>query len=303
MLGTRRARVSFAVVAAAAGILAAILAFSCGTLKPPAASGDIEGKDSVMIANIIRRFLYYPTPLARDLAPPSYARDAEEVFVPIDGGGEVHALYWKAPAGRPTVLFFHGNAQTVFEWALIREDLAPMNAGLFLVDYPGYGKSRGTPSEESLYAAGFATYAWLTQNGVSGENIIVFGKSLGGGVTTKVASERKVAGVVLESTFTSIPAVARRLFPFLPEGPISGGERYDSAARIGRIDAPVLVLHGDEDELIPVSEGKKLHDAAKEPKDIVIFPGAGHNDVAIVAGPAYGQALAKFAEKVTASAP
>lgn len=243
-----------------------------------------------MIEQLIRRFLYYPEPLDVDAPLPPYIRGAAEVWIDTPAGAQVHALHWPAPAGRPTILFFHGNAQTVFEWALIRDELAPLDCGLLLVDYPGYGKSPGLPSEPTNYDAGHGALAWLIAAGVPPARIVIFGKSLGGGVTTEIAQGHKLCGVVLESTFTSLAAVVRRLIPFLPAGSLKS-EIYDSAAKLARLDAPLLVVHGTADEIIPFEEGEKLFAAAREPKQFFRVEGAGHNDVSLVAGSAYGRTL------------
>ena len=120
---------------------------------------------------------------------------------------------------------------------------------------------------------------------------MVFGKSLGGAVATQVALDQRLRGVVLESTFRSVPAVAARLFPLLPVGRLLRSERYDSAARIGALKAPVLIVHGDRDELVHVSEGRALHSLARASKRLFLVPGAGHNDVAQIAGARYGATL------------
>lgn len=216
-------------------------------------------------------------------------------------GNEIHGLYWPPPtdraddgadegAGRrPTVLFLHGNAQTVFEWAMVRADLQVLGAGMLLIDYPGYGKSRGIPTEESLYAAGRAALAWLVEvRATPLADIVVFGKSLGGGVATELCVDAEVRGLVLESTFCSVLAVARRMVPFIPESLGFKSERYPSIERMARITAPVLVIHGDRDALIPVRQGRELYDRANEPKQLYVVKGAGHNDVASTAGPDYG---------------
>ncbi|MDP8224332.1 MAG: alpha/beta hydrolase [Candidatus Lernaella stagnicola] len=245
-----------------------------------------------MLESLVRRFLYYPTQLDPNALPPPYAAGAEEVWIDTPEQNRIHALYWPAAAERPTILFFHGNAQTVFEWALIRQELAPLDCGLLLVDYPGYGKSHGEPSEPANYDAGRGAFAWLTESaGVPVGRIVVFGKSLGGGVTTEIAQEQDLLGVILESTFTSIPAVMRQLMPMLPGGGLMKSEIYDSQAKIKSIHVPVLVVHGTVDEIIPFEEGKKLFAAANEPKENYWIPGAGHNDVSYTAGAAYGQRL------------
>jgi pimeloyl-ACP methyl ester carboxylesterase len=254
-----------------------------------------------MLESAVRRFLYYPTVLDRDAPLPPYAADARELFLEAADGLVVHALYWAPPPDRPAVLFLHGNAETVLEWALVRPELAPMDCGLLLVDYPGYGKSSGHPTEAGCCAASQAALDWLDgELGDPSRRVLLFGKSLGGGVATKLAAERRVLGVVLESTFRSIPAVVRRLVPVLPAGGLLRSERYDSIGRIGAIGAPLLVIHGDRDELIPLSEGVALYEAAAPPKELWVVPGAGHNDVAAVAGAAYGTRLRQWLDGVLA---
>jgi uncharacterized protein len=256
-------------------------------------------KDATMIEKLVRQFLYWPESVPADAKPPYYVVGAKEVWVESPDGNKIHGLHWPAPEGRPTILFFHGNAQTVFEWALIREELEPTECGLFLIDYPGYGKSTGSPSEASLYAAGQACYDWLTQTaGVPAQQVIIFGKSLGGGVSTRVAADNPARGLVLESTFTSIPSVAGRLLPMLPTNAAFKSERYESAKRIDRIDMPVLVIHGISDDLIPFSEGKALFEAAREPKEFYEVPGAGHNDVSMRGGREYIRRLNMWIESL-----
>lgn len=251
-----------------------------------------------MIESLVRRFLYYPERLPADAPLPSYIRGAEEVFLKADDGNTIHGLYWPARTDRPTILFLHGNAQTVFEWALVREELDPLDCGMLLIDYPGYGKSTGTPSEPANYAAGRAALNHLlfTRN-LAEREIVLFGKSLGGGVVTEIAVGLDLNGVVLESTFTSIPAVARRLLPMLPADALFKSETYRSVEKIKDTHAPVLVIHGDADDLIPVSEGKALFEAAGEPKRLYIVHGAGHNDVAYTAGREYALEIRRWLDE------
>ena len=121
---------------------------------------------------------------------------------------------------------------------------------------------------------------------------------LGGGAATEIVQGRKLLGVILESTFTSIPAVARNLFPFLPAETIIREERYDSVSRMAGISVPVLVVHGDRDDLIPFAEGEALFAAAREPKQFYRVRGAGHNDTAYTAGAEYGLTLRKWLDDI-----
>jgi uncharacterized protein len=247
-----------------------------------------------MLESLVRQFLYYPTRLPADEPPPRYVHGAREVWLDADDGNRIHGLHWTASEGRPTILFFHGNAQSVYEWALLEPELAPLGCGLLLVDYPGYGKSSGEPAEAGLYAAGRAALAWLSAEGVAERSVVIFGKSLGGPVAAETARGRAVRGVILESTFRSVLHVARRLLPMLPLGAALQSERYDTAARLGELRAPLLVVHGTADDLIPVIEGKEIFALAPEPKELYLVEGAGHNDVSYVAGDAYGARLRRW---------
>lgn len=246
-----------------------------------------------MFEPFIRNFLYHPTSLPKDAVPPAWVGDGREVRFDTDDGNSIHGLYWPPPPDRPTLLFLHGNAQTVFEWALVSKDLQATGCGLLLIDYPGYGKSTGRPTESSLYAAGTAAMAWLAvERDTAPNRVIAFGKSLGGGVATYLAERYSLAGLILESTFCSIPIMAKTLFSaFIPTSFMFPTERYDSIERIPRIRMPLLVIHGARDRLIPVSQARELFAQANQPKELYIVPAADHNDVAMAAGAMYGRRI------------
>jgi len=243
--------------------------------------------------NLARKFLYYPDRLPLEMPPPRWAGNAEEVWLDCEDGVRIHGLWWSEPEGAPVILFLHGNAQEVYSWSLVHEELAPLGCRLLLIDFHGYGKSGGEPHEAGLYLDGKAALAWLLNRGVGDEDIVVFGKSLGGGVACEIAQDREFKALVLESTFTSLCSVASKLFPFLPSG-VPLGEVYDSIAKLPTTRSPVLVIHGDRDDLIPVGEGLDLYAAAPEPKELYLVPGAGHNDVSMVAGSAYARRIDSF---------
>jgi len=243
--------------------------------------------------NLARKFLYYPDRLPVDMPPPRWAGGAEEAWMDCEDGVRIHGLWWSEPEGAPVILFLHGNAQEVYSWSLVHMELAPAGCRLLLIDFHGYGKSGGEPYEAGLYLDGKAALEWLSERGVEDPDIVVFGKSLGGGVACEIAQEREFKALILESTFTSLAGVARKLFPFIPEGtPL--GEVYDSISKLPRARCPVMVIHGDRDELIPVGEGLELYAAAPEPKELYLVAEAGHNDVSMVAGPAYSRHIAAF---------
>lgn len=246
-----------------------------------------------------RGMLYYPDRLPVDLPPPRWAAGAREVWMRAGDGVRIHGLWWPEPEGRPVILFLHGNAQEVYSWSLVREDLEELDCRLLVIDYHGYGKSDGVPHEAGLYADGRAAMTWLREQGVPPSRTVVFGKSLGGAVACEIAAEENLLGLVLESTFTSLASVAHRLFPFthmwMPDM-----ETYDSISKLPGSRSPLLVIHGELDELIPVEEGIALYDTAGEPKELFLVPGAGHNDVSMAAGGRYGAILRRWLDGVTA---
>jgi fermentation-respiration switch protein FrsA (DUF1100 family) len=243
-----------------------------------------------MADEIAERVLYYPDPIPHDMPPPPWASGATEVWLDTADGIRIHGLWWPGPGGRPAVLFLHGNAQEVYSWSLVHQELAPLECAMLLIDYRGYGKSEGVPGEEGLYLDGRAALDWLVGEGSTTGDVIVFGKSLGGAVACDICRGLGLKALILESTFTSLASVARHLFPFI-RGYAPAADAYNSLEKLGQIDCPVMVIHGDIDALIPVEEGLALFEAAGEPKELFLVEGAGHNDVSITAGPEYGRRI------------
>jgi uncharacterized protein len=162
---------------------------------------------------------------------------------------------------------------------------------VLLLDYRGYGKSEGTPSERGLYLDGAAAYDWLLSKGYKPEQIILHGESLGTAVAAELASRRKCAGVILEAPFPSARAVAHKVLPLIGPLLVWG---FDTKSRMSKINAPVFVIHGDRDEVIAYEFGKKVFDAAREPKRFWTVPGATHNDLHIGGKSEFPGRLAEF---------
>jgi fermentation-respiration switch protein FrsA (DUF1100 family) len=195
------------------------------------------------------------------------------------------------------VVWFHGNAGNIGHRAdNLAELRARTDAGIFIFDYRGYGRSQGSPSEEGTYLDGEAALAHVkSRRGAQPQQkVVLFGRSLGCAVAAEIAARHSVEGLVLESPFTSIQRMARKMYPFLPGVGRLSRTRYDTLSKMGSVHVPVMVLHGDRDEIAPFEMGREVFEAANPPKRFHTIEGAGHNDTYVVGGTGYYQALAGF---------
>lgn len=213
--------------------------------------------------------------------------------IPVGDGDSLAVQHLANPAARYTILFSHGNAEDLGHLQPLLRLLHRAGFAVLAYDFRGYGLSSGRlPSEKSAIEDAEAVYHHATSSlGIAADALLVHGRSLGGGPALEVASRHPVAGVVLESTFTSTYRVVTRL-PLLPF------DRFPNLARVREVDAPVLVMHGQDDLVIPVSHGRALYWAATGPKSALWVDGAGHNDLAVVAGERYVEAIRSFARKL-----
>lgn len=226
-----------------------------------------------------RDLMYFPDGLPR--VPPSYYEmldGVQEVSFTTADGIDLVAWYAPAPPNRPTVALFHGNGGSLRGERYRLKHFKDAGLGVLLLAYRGYSGNGGSPSEQGLYADARAALDWLQASGVDGGAIVLYGISLGSGVATKMAAEREVGAVVLESPYTSTVDVAAWRFPIVPVSWLME-DRFESLARIGAVTEPVLVMHGDADFVVPQRFGKQLFDAANEPKAGFWPHGVGHNDV------------------------
>lgn len=245
-----------------------------------------------------KRLIFYPertiwaTPADRGLA-------YEEVSFHASDGVRLNG--WFVPGNRRdvTFLWFHGNAGNIsdrVENIKLLHDHIGIN--IFIFDYREYGRSEGSVSEEGTYKDAEAAFAYLSsRRDVDPSRVICFGRSLGAAVAVELARRKHCAGLILETPFTSVRELASALFPFLPLGFLFRTE-YDTLAGVKQVRVPVLVLHGDRDEIVPFSMGKRIFEAAHEPKEFFVIRGARHNDTYLVGGRAYFEALDCFIGKV-----
>jgi hypothetical protein len=244
------------------------------------------------MAGLADRFVYFPT---RDLdggTPATIGLAYEDVALRTADGVRLHAWFGPGGAGRPTLLFLHGNAGNISHRLEKLSILNDLGVSVLLLDYRGYGLSRGEPSEAGTYRDADAAYDWLRARGIEPGSVVPYGESLGGGVATDLAARRPVGALILESTPTNMPDVARAHYPLLPAGLLLS-VRYDALAKIPSVSAPLLLLHSSEDEIVPFAMAERLHRAARPPKRLVRLRG-GHNDNFLVAKDAYVTALREF---------
>jgi uncharacterized protein len=205
-------------------------------------------------------------------------------------------------ATSPGLLWFYGNGENIAALASVLREFRPTGTALLVVDYPGYGASRGRASERAVYEAADLAYDALAgRPGIDPARIFVYGRSLGSAVATHVAATHRVAGLILESPLTNAREMAARAYPFLPRFLVR--LRLDNLGAIGRVRCPVLVLHGTADQVIPTDMGRRVAAAAPGPAELVLIEGAGHNDTYDVGGRAYRDTIWAFLQRTGTSPP
>jgi hypothetical protein len=224
-----------------------------------------------------RMFMYFPDP-AR--IPPEAAglESVEEVeFAAADG---TKLVSWYAPAqeGKPTILYFHGNAANAANRAPKIDMMLESGFGVFYLNNRGYGGSGGSPTEANNVADAIAAYDYVRGLGVPPDKIVTFGESLGSGQAVRLAAARPVAAVVLEAPLTSTVEVGRSIYFWLPLSLLIA-DQYNVERDIARVTAPLLILHGEQDEVIPVDMGRRIYNAANQPKRIEVVRDGRHNDL------------------------
>jgi hypothetical protein len=247
----------------------------------------------VITTPLLNSLLYFPL-RALEGSPGDAGLGFEELRFESSDGETLHG-WWIPAARRPPlahVLFLHGNAGNVSHRLGTAKVLTEAGFDLLLFDYRGYGLSGGTPSEEGTYLdARAARSALLAGAGVDPTRVVYLGESLGGAVALELALAHPPAALVLQSTFTGIRDLARLHYPFVPAFAVPNA--YPSLDRVRRLRAPLLVIHGERDEIVPATHGRALFDAAPEPKSLRIVHGAGHNDLLEVAGRSYAEIVAQ----------
>jgi len=230
------------------------------------------------------------------LPQPSSYQDTDAIIKLDSGNGiQISVVYLPWETSSYTILYSHGNAEDLGYIQPVLQKLFTTGFSVLAYDYRGYGTSEGTPSERNAYRDIDAAYQYLTQQlGVPPKQIIAYGRSVGGGVAVDLASRQPLAGLILESCFTSAFQVVMPI-------PIVPFDKFRNIDKLEKVDCPVLVIHGQADETVSWSHGQKLFAAANRPKLSFWVEGAGHNDVLTIAGERYTNTLQEFARLIERS--
>ena len=253
--------------------------------------------------SILDRFMVYFPSRQLHTTPAEVGLEYSDVYLTTEDGIRIHS--WHVPGkSNTTLLWLHGNAGNISDRV---NNIAALNRrtglGVLIVDYRGYGLSDGSPSERRLYLDAEAAFEYLTSEvGLDpARDIVLFGRSLGAGVAAEMATRHTVRCVILESGFTSTTDMARATRPawlVYALMPLISA-RFDTLSKIGNITSPVMIIHGDHDDIVPFYMAEQLYEAAREPKRFHAVRGAMHNDVYEHGGPAYFNALREFIEDPT----
>ncbi len=220
----------------------------------------------------------------------------EEVWFQAADGARLFGWYVEAQADRPVILWCHGNAGNIINRLENLRELYRIGLSVFIFDYRGYGRSQGRPSEEGLYQDALGAHDYLTRTRmILPERIVLFGRSLGAAVAGELAVQKPAAGLILESSFPSIEAVAKFHYGGVPVHWLLGAD-FKLIDRLPQLSLLKLIIHGDKDDIIPLELGRQVFEAAKPPKSFYVIPGADHNNTYQIGGAVYFRRCAEFVQ-------
>ena len=239
--------------------------------------------------------IFYPQKMI-EFIPSSQGLNYEDVYFMTKDGLKLNG--WFVPANNPhcVVLYFHGNAGNISHRIEAARLFNEKNLDFFIVDYRGFGMSQGHPFEKGTYLDALAAYEYLVKvKGIPAEKIVIYGKSLGTAVAIDLASKIRAGALICESGLTSTADLARDIYKFIPLW-LFVTQKYDSLKKVGKIDIPKLFIHSKNDEIIPFRHGKRLFEAAGEPKEFYVMQG-GHNDAFYIYSDECMQRIENFLRK------
>jgi len=227
--------------------------------------------------------------------PKQIGLEYDDIYFKARDGVKLHGWFVKKPGAKSTVIFFHGNAGNISDRLEKIALLSKLGLNVFIIDYRGFGKSEGKPSESGIYLDAKAAFDHVAgRDDVSKEKIVIYGVSLGGAVAVDLAVRLDAGYLLVDSSFSSARDVAKRMYPFVPGFLLR--TKMDSANKVKNISIPKLFIHSRDDTTIPFYLGKRLYDAAKKPKEFLEIRG-GHNDGHVLAGDEYWNGIEAFLRK------
>jgi fermentation-respiration switch protein FrsA (DUF1100 family) len=242
------------------------------------------------------KFLYKPLPEVT-YTPGELGLDFEDVTFSTDDGVKLTGWYVPADESKPTILFCHGNGGNMMHRLDSINIFNNLGLNCFIFDYRGYGQSRGRPTEEGTYVDAAASYRYLTEDKmIEPEDIIIFGRSLGGSIAAQLATNVKAQSLVIESSFTSYVDIGETFYPYMPVRWFAAFG-YKTAEYLRDVDCPVMIIHSRNDEIIPFELGLELHEIANEPKRMVEINGS-HNDGFLISGEIYKKAWTSWLKEL-----
>lgn len=247
------------------------------------------------ICFLVSRVVYQPTRYPGGWWHTQEESRARDVWLRGRDGQRLHAWWIEVPGSRVVTLYLHGNGGNLAHRPGHLREMAAAGSSVLILDYRGYGKSPGYPTERGLYRDAHAGYDHLCSLGYRPERIVLHGESLGSAVAAHLAARRPCAGLVLECPFTSLRAVAGTVVPLLGPLFVSG---FNTRSKIAHVHVPVLIIHGDRDTTVPYAMGQAVFQAANPPKWFWTVKGATHTDIVDVAGPLYAERLRAFHENL-----
>lgn len=259
----------------------------------------VYGSLSLLLFVFQSRLIFLPV-RSLILNPGDTGLDFRDLWIP-SGNARIHAWHVPAKRSRCTVLFFHGNGGNLSHRLDTILLLHRMNCSVVIFDYRGYGKSEGRPGESHCYEDGEAVYRYVRERlGTPGSKYVFWGRSLGGAVAAETALRHPPFALILESTFTSVPDMASRLYPGLPVRLLCR-HRFDVAARVSALSVPKLFIHSPEDEIVPFALGRRLFSNAAPPKEFLEIRGD-HNSGFLESGETYTRGIAAFLDSLAPEA-
>jgi fermentation-respiration switch protein FrsA (DUF1100 family) len=241
------------------------------------------------------RLIYFPS-AAIEATPSDVGLDYEEITFTAPDGARLHGWWIPAAEARHTLLFMHGNAGNISHRVPSIHLFHDLRLNVFVFDYRGYGRSSGSPDERGTYLDARAAWEVLLARGIDPARIVLFGRSLGGSIAATLGAQVEPGALIVESTFTSVPDLAATLYRWLPARALLR-ITYDTRARLRERHCPLLIVHSDEDELIPYSHALALFTAAPEPKRLLTIHGS-HADGFFASGALYRDGIAAFISSI-----